>query len=98
MSRRRSRKNTEEAAETVVGEPAGVEETDAAEGLGPSDGYAFEAVGQDEDSREEAVEELDDALEALSEGDAESSEEVEPENPLTHVDVSGETSFGSVEF
>ncbi|HWS87456.1 MAG TPA: SMC-Scp complex subunit ScpB [Pyrinomonadaceae bacterium] len=50
------------------------------------------------ESREVAVEELDEALEALSGGDAAPGEEVEPENPLARVDVSGETSFGSVEF
>jgi len=54
--------------------------------------------GGADESREEAVEELDEALEALSGGDAAPEEELEPENPLARVDVSGETSFGSVEF
>lgn len=87
MSKRRSRKNPEETAEVIGGgEPV---EIDVAGGV--------EAAGDDE-SREEAVEELDEALAALSEGDAAPDEEVEPENPLARVDVSGETSFGSVEF
>ena len=85
MSKRRSRKNAEEAAGVAV-EPAEVDEPGAVEALG------------DDDSREEAVEELDEALEALSEGGGLPDEEVEPENPLARVDVSGETSFGSVEF
>jgi segregation and condensation protein B len=61
----------------------------------------FEAVetnDADEDSREEAVEELDEALEALSEGDAATDEDVLPVNPLAQIDVSGETSFDSAEF
>jgi segregation and condensation protein B len=87
MSKRRSRKNTEEAAEVVGGgEAVDIDE--------PGD---VEAAG-DDDSREEAVEELDEALEALSEGGDLPDGEVEPENPLARVDVSGETSFGSVEF
>ena len=82
MSRRRSRNHTEEAAEL--------------DGAGEfADDGVFEA---DEDSREEAVEELDEALEALSEGGAAPVEEAELENPLARVDVSGEVSFGSVEF
>src|ERR1044071_3502472 len=85
MSKRRSRKNAEETPEVVGG------------GELEDEGVVEEAAGDDE-SREEAVEELDEALEALSEGDAASGEEIEPENPLARVDVSGETSFGSVEF
>src|SRR5438270_828881 len=47
----------------------------------------------------EAVEELDDALEALPGGaDAGVGEEESSANPLSRVDVSGETSFESAEF
>ena len=47
----------------------------------------------------EAVEELDDALEALpGGGDAGVGEEESSANPLSRVDVSGETSFESAEF
>ncbi|HJQ32618.1 MAG TPA: SMC-Scp complex subunit ScpB [Pyrinomonadaceae bacterium] len=54
----------------------------------------------DEVSREEAVEELDEALDALPVDDAgeDSAVGVSDDNPLTHVDVSGETSFDSAEF
>jgi segregation and condensation protein B len=55
------------------------------------------ATGGD-DSREEAVEELDEALDALPGGGDEPGEDDEPANPLALIDVSGETSFGSVEF
>ena len=95
MSKRRSTKNTEETAEVVgSGEPVEAEVAD--ESLSVDEGSAVAA--DDDESRDEAVEELDEALEALSEGDAAPDEEVEPENPLARVDVSGETSFGSVEF
>jgi segregation and condensation protein B len=53
----------------------------------------------DELSREEAVEELDEALDALPADDAdEGPVSAADDNPLTHVDVSGETSFDSAEF
>ncbi|HWW75992.1 MAG TPA: SMC-Scp complex subunit ScpB [Pyrinomonadaceae bacterium] len=54
----------------------------------------------DEISREEAVEELDEALDALPVDDAGegAAAGVSDDNPLTHVDVSGETSFDSAEF
>jgi segregation and condensation protein B len=54
----------------------------------------------DEVSREEAVEELDEALDALPVDDAGEGAAVgaSDDNPLTHVDVSGETSFESAEF
>src|SRR3712207_4245270 len=56
----------------------------------------------DAEERESAVEELDEALDALPDGgggDADSvSEDESDSNPLTHVDVSGETSFESAEF
>lgn len=93
MSKRRSRKSTEEAAAAVVvGEAAEPEFVDES----AADENPF-AAG-DEDSREEAVEELDEALEALSEGDDAPAEEESHPNPLAQIDVSGETSFGSVEF
>ncbi len=50
------------------------------------------------DSRDEAVEELDDALDALPGGDDEDGVGEENGNPLARIDVSGETSFGSVVF
>jgi segregation and condensation protein B len=51
-----------------------------------------------EDSREAAVEELDDALDALP-GDAAAEVYGEADtNPLSRIDVSGETSFDSAEF
>src|SRR2546421_2894796 len=46
----------------------------------------------------EAVEELDDALEALPGGGDAATEEESSTNPLSRVDVSGETSFESAEF
>ncbi len=58
---------------------------------------AVEAAGEDE-SREEAVEELEEALDALSGGDDAPEDDILPANPLAQVDVSGETSFDSVEF
>jgi segregation and condensation protein B len=50
------------------------------------------------DSREEAVEELDEALDALPGGDEAPDDEEPQANPLAQIDVSGETSFDSVEF
>jgi segregation and condensation protein B len=49
------------------------------------------------EERESAVEELDDALDALPDADTDADDEA-GENPLTQVDVSGETSFESAEF
>ena len=46
----------------------------------------------------EAVEELGDALEALPGGGDASADEEESANPLSRIDVSGETSFESAEF
>src|SRR2546423_5408141 len=46
----------------------------------------------------EAVEELGDALEALPGGGDASADEEESANPLSRIDVSGETSFASAEF
>ena len=110
MSKRRGRKSTEEAAEVIVGEVVDVHDADdlnEADELGDdgevdgelalADESVLTAAG-DEDSREEAVEELDEALDALSGGDAAPEDDVVPPNPLAQIDVSGETSFGSVEF
>lgn len=55
----------------------------------------------DAEERESAVEELDEALDALPDGgdeDADGGEDESDSNPLTQVDVSGETSFESAEF
>lgn len=60
-------------------------------------GAVVEPEGADE-SREEAVEELDEALDALSDEEAETDEEEEHTNPLAQIDVSGESSFASIEF
>jgi segregation and condensation protein B len=95
MSKRRSRKHTEDAAEVAVAaEPFGVNGPDG----GPEPPGEDPAAAGDEDSREEAAEELGEALEALSEGDAASDDDASPPNPLAQVDVGGETSFGSIEF
>jgi segregation and condensation protein B len=95
MSKRRGRKSTEETSETAGGgatvEPESFEESVSA------DESVLTETG-DEDSREEAVEELDEALEALSGEDDAPDDNVLPSNPLAQIDVSGETSFGSVEF
>jgi len=78
MSKRRSRKSSEETA------------SDAFEQVS--------AANVEAESREEAVEELDEALDALpDDGDAAVAGD-ESGNPLARVDVSGETSFDSVEF
>lgn len=79
MSKRRSRKNTEETPELAGG------------------GVAFEPQDADA-SREEAVEELDEALDALSDAEAAPDDAAQDANPLAQIDVSGETSFASVEF
>lgn len=49
------------------------------------------------DAAESAVEELDEALDALPDG-SDDAEDRSDSNPLTQVDVSGETSFESAEF
>jgi segregation and condensation protein B len=49
------------------------------------------------EERDSAVRELDDALDALPDADTDADDEAD-ENPLTQVDVSGETSFESAEF
>ena len=110
MSKRRGSKSTEEAAEVIVGEVVELNDADELDDAYESDGddesdgglaLADESVSTaagDEDSREEAVEELDEALDALSGGDAAPEDDVLPPNPLARIDVSGETSFGSVEF
>lgn len=101
MSKRRSRKSTEEAADVVAAaEPVEAVELDESNGDGDveSPGESLTAAGDDDDAREEAVEELDEALEALSEGDAASDDNARPANPLAQIDVSGETSFDSAEF
>ena len=95
MSKRRSRKNTEETPELVGGGEA-VEAESADESLLADD--SVPAAAGDEDSREEAVEELDESLEALSEGDAAADDDEPHTNPLAQIDVSGETSFDSAEF
>jgi segregation and condensation protein B len=98
MSKRRGRKNTEEAAEVIVG----VVEFDG--GGEPNGDGEFEPAGEDiaaagdDESREEAVEELDEALEALSDGDAVPDDAEPHSHPLAQIDVSGETSFDSAEF
>jgi segregation and condensation protein B len=98
MSKRRSRKNTDEATETVGGEPAAVDEPNAVEETESLDESVLEA-SVEEDSREEAVEELDEALEALSDdGDSAPAAAEAHENPLAQIDVGGETSFDSAEF
>jgi segregation and condensation protein B len=82
MSKRRSSKSSEE---TTHADGSGVVE---------------EAVAVDEraESREDAVEELDEALDALPDDDDVAGADEESDNPLARVDVSGETSFDSVEF
>ncbi|HEX8189815.1 MAG TPA: SMC-Scp complex subunit ScpB [Pyrinomonadaceae bacterium] len=98
MSKRRGRKNAEEAAEVIVGV---VEPDDSGE---PNGDGEFVPAGEDvaaasdDESREEAVEELDEALEALSDGGAVSDDAEPHANPLAQIDVSGETSFDSAEF
>lgn len=89
MSKRRSKQSAEEAADVAV------ETNDDAEALSFDESVV--AAAGDEDSREDAVEELDEALEALSEGDAATDDDVLPANPLAQIDVSGETSFDSAE-
>ena len=98
MSKRRDRKNTEEAADVIVGvvESDGGGEPNGDEDVVPA-GEDIAAAGDDE-SREEAVEELDDALDALSDGDAVPDDSEPHANPLPQIDVSGETSFDSAEF
>ncbi|MFL6331738.1 MAG: SMC-Scp complex subunit ScpB [Pyrinomonadaceae bacterium] len=101
MSKRRSRKSTEETAE-VVGAAEAVEpdEAEVTNGDGEpelaDEGFAAAAV--EEDSRGEAVEELDEALAGLSGGDEVPFDEEAHPNPLAQIDVSGETSFDSTEF
>jgi segregation and condensation protein B len=104
MSKRRSRKSTEEMAAAVGAaeavEPVEAEVTEVTNGDGEpemvDEGFAAAAV--EEDSREGAVEELGEALEALSGGDEVPFDEEAHQNPLAQIDVSGETSFDSAEF
>ncbi|HEX8282606.1 MAG TPA: SMC-Scp complex subunit ScpB [Pyrinomonadaceae bacterium] len=101
MSKRRSKQRSEETS--PVGDAGGAGEVlEAAESAA-----AFDDEGDDlglaagdagADSREDAVEELDDALDALPVGGDEAGADDEQGNPLARIDVSGETSFGSVEF
>ncbi len=91
MSKRRSKQSAEEVEDVFEA----VETNDADEALSFDESVTTAAA--DEDSREDAVEELDEALEALSEGDAATDDDVLPANPLAQIDVSGETSFDSAE-
>ncbi|MET0626653.1 MAG: SMC-Scp complex subunit ScpB [Pyrinomonadaceae bacterium] len=88
MSKRRSKQSSEEASPVAVGDE------------GAADGEAFAADAAGAESRDEAVEELDEALDALPGGgvDDEAGAAEEGGNPLARIDVSGETSFDSVEF
>ncbi len=84
MSKRRSKQSSPESAATV----ATADET-----------FTDPTFEAEADSRDEAVEELDDALDALPGGDDDDAgAEEEDDNPLARIDVSGETSFASVEF
>ena len=109
MSKRRSKKSSEEIPHDAAGDDAGGtdESVDVFESAAAFDAASDDDGDDDGDlaavdagaaSREEAVEELDEALDALPGGGEETGAEDEHVNPLARVDVSGETSFDSVEF
>jgi segregation and condensation protein B len=105
---KRSKQKLEDTAQTAddAGSDSAVAEIRAEAGgteadafvYGDVEGSAFDA-GDEDDSREAAVEELDDALDALPGDEAadETGDEADT-NPLSRIDVSGETSFDSAEF
>jgi segregation and condensation protein B len=84
-----SKRSKQKSEDTVQASDNG---EDAFENVG-----AFESVSAAE--REEAVEELDEAFEALPGGDGEDGADDDSDtNPLSRIDVSGETSFDSAGF
>jgi segregation and condensation protein B len=109
MSKRSGRKKSEDTVRTADADGgAGVStETHAGENGAEARAVAFggaesslPASGDEAGAREVAVEELDEALEALP-GDEAAPDESNAEsdaNPLSRIDVSGETSFDSAVF
>jgi segregation and condensation protein B len=101
MSKRTGKKKSEDTVRATADAAGGesvVEELRAEENGTQARAVVF---GGDADSRGAAVEELDEALEALP-GDDESAPEASnaeaDANPLSRIDVSGETSFDSAGF